>query len=84
MLLETKEVDFGCQFVLTVCKVCFEAEEAVYRPESGCALFWLFQQAWLGADGGPHSEVMRSQILVPFASESPAHGASGWEKKSLE
>lgn len=42
MLLETKEEDFGCQFVLTLCKVCLEAKKAGYRPDSGCALFWLF------------------------------------------
>lgn len=41
MLLETKEEDLGCQFVLTLCKVCLEAEEAIQRPESGHALFWL-------------------------------------------
>lgn len=28
----------------------------------------------LGADGGPRPEVMESQILVPFASDRPAHG----------
>lgn len=57
-LLETKEEDFGCQFVLTLCKVCLEAEEAIYRPESGCALLWLFWCYWLGTDGHPRPKVM--------------------------
>lgn len=41
-LLETKEEDFGCQFLLTSCKVCLEGAEAIYRLEPGCALFWLY------------------------------------------
>ena len=40
---DKREKDFfGCQSVLTLCKVCLETEEAIHRPELGCALFWLW------------------------------------------
>lgn len=84
LFLETKEDDFGCQFVLTLCKVCLEAEEAIYRPESGvhCSGCSDVTDGRLMLVHAP--KVMGSQLLVLFVSDSPAHGAAGWEKRSLE
>lgn len=64
MLLETKEEDFGCQFVSTSCKVCVEAEEAIY-PNQGAHCSGCCDTAGWGLISGPRPEVMGSQILVP-------------------
>lgn len=40
-LLETKELDFGCQFVLTLCKVCFKQRGHI-QTRIGMRVFWLF------------------------------------------
>jgi hypothetical protein len=70
LLLETKEEDFGCQFVLTLCKVCLR-QRRPYTDPNQCTLFsWML---WPGADGGPPSEMMGNMVLVPFVSQSPPY-----------
>ena len=64
LLLETKEEDFGCQFLSTSFKVCVEAEEAIY-PNQGAHCSGCCDTAGWGLISGPRPEVMRSQILVP-------------------
>lgn len=84
MLLETKEEDFGCQFVLTLCKVCLEAEKAGYRPDSGCALFWLFYRTGWGPMVVHILRGWGARFWYLLHLRVQPTGSSGWGKRSLQ
>lgn len=76
MLLQTKEEDLGCQFLLTLCKVAWRQRRLDTDLNqdvrcSGCLI------GLARAEGGPHPKGIGSQILVPFAPGSPACRVQG-------